>query len=350
MLKRNRLVYLLLAAVALLLAAGTGAYAKQEDVTKGACAKEEEHHTDRCTSGKENIWHYTYTDAKDGKLRKSWGYKSRASAQKGLESSKHLCQAVDRYWDHKDCQTTYGEIFCAGCEQTKTTRKLGAGEDDLLEAGERQLERWGVEGLLAAKTIKEAEESGQASHGSGIGKVLREYTTELKAARDRAKKLHDLMSGSKTGKAPLSELLTKATNDLEAATTRVETSRKALTQQQAASQPSPLSAVAIDGTNGAYGYVYGYTSISEAEADAKAVCRENGGKTCSVIYSGNRDVLGEKCSYYALFRKDSTEGFKFSEGCSSSPASARERARTARILCLTGDKCELVAEWTDAND
>ena len=204
-----------------------------QDPYKDVCAKEVESRVERCLSGRESVWHYTFSGPKDGgRLIRSWGYKSRESAQRALESDKQLCQTVDRYFEKTDCQTTYGAIFCAGCEtKNNSSRRPTIEETEMLAVGERQLDRWRSEMTTALKNIRSAQNIGQSSPSAGIGNTLREYIGELRAARERALSVEKLMNSVSKEGANVLNRLSNAISELSTTTERMGVGRTKLSEK-----------------------------------------------------------------------------------------------------------------------
>jgi hypothetical protein len=210
---------------------------------RDACTKNIENRVDACTSGKESVWHYTFSGPKDGgNVSRSWGYKSREAAQRALDNDKQLCQTVDRYFEKTDCQTTYGTIFCAGCGATnRNPRQYTIEESEIIAAGERQLSRWRKEIQRAIRNVRSAEKTGQPRPNLRFGNVLREYVGELRAARGRALSLEKLMNSVLTQGSIVLKRLSTAINELGDSTEHVEAGNGKLLEVIAEINPQPNS-------------------------------------------------------------------------------------------------------------
>jgi hypothetical protein len=160
-------------------------------------------------------------------MQRSWPYKSRERAQRAMESDRKLCQAVDRYFDHTDCQTRYGSVFCAACESTDTG--LGWLKADLKNSLLAEIEYWDRTVFEAARTIQKIE-NGEPGAGPRFGNVFREYAGQLRAARDRVRAIESLLGH------PVAQLdqLDRMIGDLESQIRMAESAGQQL-------HPAPIS-------------------------------------------------------------------------------------------------------------
>lgn len=166
------------------------ATAAAQDAERGRCAPEIEARLEACQSGAQDVWHYTYQGRNDARMQRSWPYKSRERAERAMEADRKLCETVDRYFDHTDCQTRYGEVFCGACE----TRDAGL---DWLRADTKrsllaEVEYWDRTIRQAARSVVKIE-NGRPAPGPRFGNVFREYVGQLKAARQRVRAIEALL-------------------------------------------------------------------------------------------------------------------------------------------------------------
>ena len=141
-----------------------------------------------CTDGKHEVWYYDFSsrDSK-GSWVPSGPYKTSLTAQHALERDRELCQVVDRYFEHTDCQTEYGDLYCAACG------KMDAGAVDatdpvvqgLLDNATDQMERLVDEEKSLALSIRSVETNGHSNQFASIGNAMREYGRLLQDAKQR---------------------------------------------------------------------------------------------------------------------------------------------------------------------
>lgn len=199
-----------------------------QDPFRGRCLPEVERELNACQSGTQDVWYYTFQEKGHSELARSWAYKSRERAQRALESDRRLCQTVDRYFDHTDCQTRYGDVFCAACESDPGLDWLGT---DLKNSLLKDIQLWDGTVINALLEIRRIEQTGVLlGQRPSVGKVFKDYLEQLKAARERVRALESLMTRRSRDLDVLARLFDQLTQSIE----RVQTSY----QQVQSSPPS----------------------------------------------------------------------------------------------------------------
>jgi hypothetical protein len=184
-----------------------------QDPYRGRCAPEVERELNACQSGTQDVWYYTFQEKGRSQWVRSWSYKSQARAQRALESDRRLCQTVDRYFDHTDCQTNYGDVFCAACESDPGLSWMGA---DLKNSVLKDIQLWDASLISALTQIRRIEQTGiPLGERSNWGNVLKDYFEQLKAARERVRAFQSLMTKQSRDLDALARLLDQVTQSIE---------------------------------------------------------------------------------------------------------------------------------------
>ncbi|HLY39637.1 MAG TPA: hypothetical protein VKR52_00430 [Terracidiphilus sp.] len=225
------------AIVAAILISASGAFAQPR---KNACTKYDEAHLDACASGKEAVWAYDFSGPDtNGQTVQSAAFKSSGAAQSDRDAAKRLCDAVDRYWNHTSCRTTYGAPYCAACGQGASRSGSFQPEQEVtLEKAHLVLDRWRSQ--VASATRMMLRDNASANPLRNVGKVLRDYAGALKDASRDAVRLQRIMQSVSAGAASLTSSLQPAVNTLQNDLNTVQTAQgnyvQALQQPQ---QPTP---------------------------------------------------------------------------------------------------------------
>jgi hypothetical protein len=206
----------------------------QTDPYRGRCLPELENRLDACAAGNQEVWHYTFREKSKTNYVRSWPYKSRERAQRALESDRKLCQSVDRYFDHTDCQTSYGEVFCAACESQDIAREWT--QTDAGHSLLQQAERWDGLVIGALRDVQAAERQGFTTPDRAFGGVFREYAGNLRSAQERARALESLLW--RTGR--VSEEVARWIEQFSNALALTESSQRSF--QSAVTSHSPVQA------------------------------------------------------------------------------------------------------------
>lgn len=178
------------------------------------CTKEIEKAFNQCTDGKHEVWYYDFRET--GNSVPSGPYKSGEKAQSALKADRELCQLVDRYFQHTDCQTQYEDVYCAACgsDAAKTADTNDSIVQLALNNAAEQLDRLLDEVKSLAKSIRSIENNGPSDQFAGVGNATKEYVRLLKDAKSQARQLQELMGKVAAGQKNLLDQLDKATKDL----------------------------------------------------------------------------------------------------------------------------------------
>ena len=225
---------------ALLLSVGIAVSMHGQNAERGRCSNVELPYTQRCWSGKDDVWRYTFQGPNDTTPARSWGYTTREAAQRARDSNKSICQIVARYFNKTDCQTEYGEVFCAGCEARDPGQEFL--RSDVGRAVNNQLNRFQGELQAGLNNLRSLERTGQANPFHRVGLTTREYADQLAAGKDRVQALERSLTPLNRVTEEVSRLLSRFNADFEQQLNTISSTNARLSSMGSSSQaqtPTP---------------------------------------------------------------------------------------------------------------
>lgn len=294
------------------------------DPAADRCTKDIEKAFDQCVDGKHEVWYYDFSDRDTaGHSIPSSPYKSNDKAQRALDADQELCQLVDRYWEHTDCQTQYGDVYCAACgkDATKTADTSDSVVQLALDNATGQVDRLIDEIKSLAQSIRSVEKNGHSNQFAGVGNAAKEYWRLLQDAKTRARQLQQLMGKVATGQKSLVNQLDGATREMSDAFGPIEAAKTRLSREITAASPRPATTGQFVERWGPHGWTDTTTVSETAIVLVYALDDVGGSTTTSMMKRADIDVSKTFVScdrQLAVKKVDITVSCKSGDNCSSS--------------------------------